>query len=325
MVSFFADTKLLRYFLFLHRITSLVVFVLMIIGTVSEIRLRHRLHAALRQQDKELMNNSETSSGIGCASSDYSGDSFTGNDESMMKKGLNDMVVLNLETTKAKHASGDNGAVKTVVSPSTRSTRSDSSSSSGNSCEDGEDDDDDDLDEEQVNVNKSSTGNNITSSNNISNSNKLEHFERHLTCKEPDKLSLLQELLLSFSVITNFRAICDRNVGADTLSSIHGLRAFSMAWVILGHTCIVIFKYSDNMEMRKEVEQKFFFQAITNGAFSVDTFFFISGCLVSYLYFRTNAKGKLNKLSKSGNEWARCLAHFGGLVIYRFMRYVRCC
>lgn len=40
------------------------------------------------------------------------------------------------------------------------------------------------------------------------------------------------------------------------------------------------------MELRKVVEQSFFFQTISNGAFSVDTFFFISGFLVSFLYFR---------------------------------------
>lgn len=48
------------------------------------------------------------------------------------------------------------------------------------------------------------------------------------------KLSVWSELLLSFSVITNFKKICDRNVGSDTIPSIHGLRAISMAWVILG-------------------------------------------------------------------------------------------
>lgn len=93
-----------------------------------------------------------------------------------------------------------------------------------------------------------------------------------------------------------------------------------MAWIILGHTCIISFKYSDNMELRKVVEQQFFFQTITNGAFSVDTFFFISGFLVSFIYFRTNAKGKLEKLSKGVNEFTAGALHFIGLVGYRFVR-----
>lgn len=98
--------------------------------------------------------------------------------------------------------------------------------------------------------------------------------------------ALSEEILLSFSLTTNFRAICDQAVGSDTIPCIHGIRALSMAWIILGHTCIISFKYSDNMELRKVVEQSFFFQTISNGAFSVDTFFFISGFLVSFLYFR---------------------------------------
>lgn len=120
--------------------------------------------------------------------------------------------------------------------------------------------------------------------------------------------------------MTNFKAICDRAVGSDTIPCIHGIRALSMTWIILGHTCIIAFKYSDNMELRKVVEKKFLFQTITNGAFSVDTFFFISGFLVSFIYFRTNAKGKLEKLSKGVNEFASGAMHFVGLVGYRFIR-----
>lgn len=120
--------------------------------------------------------------------------------------------------------------------------------------------------------------------------------------------------------MNNFKAICDRGVGADTIPSIHGLRAISMAWVILGHACIIVFKYSDNMELRKVVEKEFLFQTISNGAFSVDTFFFISGFLVSYIYFRTNAKGNLEKLSQGVNEVTAGTFHFLGLIVYRFVR-----
>lgn len=138
--------------------------------------------------------------------------------------------------------------------------------------------------------------------------------------EDEDELNIWQELLLSFSVVTNLRAICDSSVGSDTISSIHGLRAFSMAWVILGHTCIIVFKYSDNMELRKVVEKEFIFQTVTNGPFSVDTFFVISGFLVSFIYFRSNAKGKLDRLSKNVNEFMAGANHFFGLIAYRFVR-----
>lgn len=57
---------------------------------------------------------------------------------------------------------------------------------------------------------------------------------------------VLKDCLLAFSVRTNLNAICDQSVGSDTIPVIHGLKTFSMAWVILGHTCIIAFKYSGN-------------------------------------------------------------------------------
>lgn len=313
---------LLSPFLRSLSVVSCVVIGLICCGTLYEIYLTRQLQEALRQQDKEMMNNSETSSGIGCASSDYS-DTMMGHDETALKQSQPsdslkqlDQLVLNLPPT----LSGDND------------------SGNGHHHEhdhehDHEHEHEHDHDHERMATHRhlnhlnhhhreGSSGGSCSSRGGVTvavnSSNSDEHLEGHL--HEPEKLSIYSELLLSFSAITNFNAICDRNVGADTIPCIHGLRAFSMAWVILGHTCIVVFKYSDNMEMRKEVEQNFFFQAITNGPFSVDTFFFISGFLISYLYFRTNAKGKLNKLSKGANEFTAGTAHFFGLVAYRFMR-----
>ncbi|XP_060525313.1 nose resistant to fluoxetine protein 6 isoform X2 [Cylas formicarius] len=131
---------------------------------------------------------------------------------------------------------------------------------------------------------------------------------------------ILRELLLSFSIRANLKTICDQSVGSDTIPVIHGLKSISMLWVILGHTCIVAFKYSDNMEYRKVIQKDFMFQTISNGAFSVDTFFFTSGLLVSFLYFRTNAKGKLDPLSKGKNGFVAGCLHFAGLMMYRFAR-----
>ncbi|XP_017065097.1 uncharacterized protein LOC108103880 [Drosophila eugracilis] len=268
-------------------VVSSIVLGLICCGTLYEIYLRRKLKEALRRQDKEMMNNSETSSGIGCASSDYS-DTMTAHDDPL----------------KQSNHSQSSNSLKQLDALVLNLPPNDNDSGNGHHHDHDADHDHHDHDDHHR------SGSN--------NSNSDEHLEGHL--HEPEKLSIYSELLLSFSAITNFNAICDRNVGADTIPCIHGLRAFSMAWVILGHTCIVVFKYSDNMEMRKEVEQNFFFQAITNGPFSVDTFFFISGFLISYIYFRTNAKGKLNKLSKGANEFTAGTAHFFGLVAYRFMR-----
>ncbi|EFN65166.1 Nose resistant to fluoxetine protein 6 [Camponotus floridanus] len=154
----------------------------------------------------------------------------------------------------------------------------------------------------------------------INNNNDRESGLQSTSTTEGRQLSIPEELLLSFSVRANLKVICDHNVGGDTISTVHGLRAISMAWVILGHTCIVLFKYSDNMEYRKVVEKKLLFQTITNGAFSVDTFFFMGGLLVSFLYFRTNAKGDLKRLTQGTRGFVAGTLKFIGLLVYRFSR-----
>lgn len=160
-----------------------------------------------------------------------------------------------------------------------------------------------------------------SNSNGVQSINNNNSHENGLqTSTKEEQLSIFEELLLSFSVTANVKIICDRNVGRDTISTVHGLRAISMAWVILGHTCIIVFKYSDNMEYRKVVEKRFLFQTITNGAFSVDTFFFMGGLLVSFLYFRTNAKGDLKRLTQGTRGFAAGTLKFIGLLLYRFCR-----
>ncbi|XP_026806475.1 nose resistant to fluoxetine protein 6-like [Rhopalosiphum maidis] len=126
-------------------------------------------------------------------------------------------------------------------------------------------------------------------------------------------------MLLAFSVRRNLRQICDKSIGEDTISTVHGLRSLSMVWIVLGHVCIVSFKYSDNMEFRTTAERHLLFQLINKATFSVDTFFFISGLLVSFLYFRTTAKVDVNKLTKTTGFLSNFI-EFIGLLIYRFCR-----
>ncbi|KAG7202492.1 hypothetical protein KM043_017060 [Ampulex compressa] len=160
----------------------------------------------------------------------------------------------------------------------------------------------------------------ICASQTINNNNNDHETGLQLPATEEPKLNILEELILSFSIPGNVRTICNNEVGGDTISTVHGLRVISMAWVILGHTCIVVFKYSDNMEYRRVLERKFLFQTIINGAFSVDTFFFMGGLLVSFLFFRTNAKGDLNKLTKGTQGFVAGCLKFIGLILYRFVR-----
>ncbi|XP_076232881.1 nose resistant to fluoxetine protein 6-like [Calliopsis andreniformis] len=129
----------------------------------------------------------------------------------------------------------------------------------------------------------------------------------------------LSEALLSFSLLVNLSKIFSLEVGADTLAPIHGLKFLSMIWVILGHTCLFVIIASDSTTFRSKAEEGFFFQTISNGTYAVDTFFLMSGCLVSFLYFRTITKEKLRKAKIVKGTFGEIL-QFLGMVWYRYFR-----
>ncbi|XP_049887936.1 uncharacterized protein LOC126382208 [Pectinophora gossypiella] len=161
--------------------------------------------------------------------------------------------------------------------------------------------------------------------NNIAINNSSNTSEERLTGEttstdEELKLSVWSELLLSFSMKANVLQIFDQSVGSDTIPVVHGLRSLSMVWVIFGHTCIVVFKYADNTALRAILEKSFWFQLILSAVYSVDTFFCLGGMLVSFLYFRTSAKGKLDRLTKGRKNFMSGFLQFMGLMGYRFAR-----
>ncbi|KAI8429393.1 hypothetical protein MSG28_000036 [Choristoneura fumiferana] len=155
----------------------------------------------------------------------------------------------------------------------------------------------------------------------INTNNSEEHLTAETSSTNDElKLSVWSELLLSFSMKANVLQIFDQTVGSDTVPVVHGLRSLSMVWVIFGHTCIVVFKYADNTALRAILEKSFWFQLIISAVYSVDTFFCLGGMLVSFLYFRTNAKGKLDLLTKGRRKLTSGLLQFFGLMGYRFAR-----
>jgi hypothetical protein len=54
------------------------------------------------------------------------------------------------------------------------------------------------------------------------------------------------QALVCFSAWTNLHKICDTRT-EDSLSCIHGLRVFSLLWVIAGHTCMFSFPVSGEL------------------------------------------------------------------------------
>ncbi|XP_038070357.1 nose resistant to fluoxetine protein 6-like isoform X2 [Patiria miniata] len=102
---------------------------------------------------------------------------------------------------------------------------------------------------------------------------------------DASEVSLLGRILLCFAVTRNLSKLLDTQQKDTSIGSLNGIRVISMSWVILGHT--LFFSIStgatQNILVVLEWLQSFGFQAISNAFFAVDSFFFLSGFLVSFL------------------------------------------
>ena len=113
--------------------------------------------------------------------------------------------------------------------------------------------------------------------------------------EETSKPNSLKSFLICFSFVNNTRKLLNTKTAIGPLACLNGMRVVSMWWVIQGHTYLFSTMTSSNPAILRPVSERFTFQAILNGNYSVDTFFFLSGLLVAYLTMKEiKSKGKLN-------------------------------
>lgn len=85
---------------------------------------------------------------------------------------------------------------------------------------------------------------------------------------------------------------------ANDISCVHGLRFWTISWIIFGHTM----QYTEwaGFARAYQVEENivsFFLQPVLNATFSVDTFFLISGLLTTYVTW-TITRGQYKRFNK---------------------------
>lgn len=97
----------------------------------------------------------------------------------------------------------------------------------------------------------------------------------------------LMKFFLAFSVYSNGKKILSTKKTAGTLGAVNGVRVLSISWVILGHIFAFIIGVVSNVGYFYTVDLKRrSYQAILNAFVSVDSFFLLSGLLVSYLLLK---------------------------------------
>lgn len=96
-------------------------------------------------------------------------------------------------------------------------------------------------------------------------------------------------LLVSFSMYTNGRMLLSGKRPRDSFGAVNGIRFLSISWVILGHTFISMAS-SGRMANQQTFVPSFLHQwtggVIVNSSLSVDTFFTLSGLLLSYVFMK---------------------------------------
>ena len=101
------------------------------------------------------------------------------------------------------------------------------------------------------------------------------------------RLNTPLEFITAFSLFKNVQMILSTKQPPTAITSLNGIRVISMFWVILAHTFVWFSSSLTNpLYVFYRLAPRFSAQVITNGYFSVDSFFFLSGVLVAYLTLR---------------------------------------
>ncbi|KAK6176000.1 hypothetical protein SNE40_014370 [Patella caerulea] len=109
----------------------------------------------------------------------------------------------------------------------------------------------------------------------------------------------IHPIIKAFSLITNMPKILNGKKSKGAINCVHGIRFVSMLWIILGHTYNYgVVSQSDSQTTQNLIDadglfKRFSFQGIMAAGFAVDTFFLLSGFLVSYLTLKDLRKRKI--------------------------------
>ncbi|CAL1270723.1 unnamed protein product [Larinioides sclopetarius] len=103
------------------------------------------------------------------------------------------------------------------------------------------------------------------------------------------------KVLVSFSVYTNYMKLINVSQKEENkhLSAVNGVRYITVTWVIVGHSYL----YADYNQMTQgmrlaKLPPNFWFQVVANAMLTVDTFFLMSGMLVTYGVLKAQEKRK---------------------------------
>ncbi|CAJ0921547.1 unnamed protein product, partial [Mesorhabditis belari] len=137
----------------------------------------------------------------------------------------------------------------------------------------------------------------------------VDYFlSNHIKGTSIEKL-LWYRLFMAFSLSSNVKGIM--NVKGTNkpgqIGSLHCMRFFSMVWVIMGHMNSNVVGAASNVLDILDASKAAQFYILSNSFFSVDTFFFIGGVLLAYMWFKEFKKDRRTMMSSKG--WLMFYVH----------------
>ncbi|XP_060531734.1 nose resistant to fluoxetine protein 6-like [Cylas formicarius] len=98
-------------------------------------------------------------------------------------------------------------------------------------------------------------------------------------------------LLASFSLYANAKRLFSTETSKESLGCLGGIKAISLAWIILGHRALyTLYVPLVNMADILVVFRSIFTAVVLTGGLAVDTFFLISGLLVIYVFLNARSR-----------------------------------
>ncbi|KAI1289380.1 Nose resistant to fluoxetine protein 6 [Halotydeus destructor] len=109
---------------------------------------------------------------------------------------------------------------------------------------------------------------------------------------------LFTDCWLSFSAYANSSRLMTTKVPDDAVHSIYGLRVLCLIWIILAHAYMTLdLKAVGHLARTQEVIGDILFQMVMNASLAVETFFFISGVLVTMVALKRLHTGQAVKVT----------------------------
>nr|XP_033205024.1 nose resistant to fluoxetine protein 6-like [Bombus vancouverensis nearcticus] len=110
------------------------------------------------------------------------------------------------------------------------------------------------------------------------------------TPPESREQNRMNQYLLCFSLLRNVRPLFKIQEAVETLRIFYGMRVLGMLWIILAHLFMFGFHVMANKSLYYMMGGEILMEIINNATFSVDTFFFMSGFLSSYIFLKEQQK-----------------------------------